>query len=183
MLKIKSSQNHSQYRRKFMFKILIFQSKELILRNNPAQSISCVQVFVTPWIIACQALQSMGILKASILEWVAIPSSRGSFQPRSPTLQVDSLPAEPQGKPKNTGVGSLSLFQGIFLIQESNWGLLLCRWILYQLSYQGMRMGKFIQMTITSTTLGKNSFKKWNSPHSQDESEMQYSGGTSKITE
>ena len=26
---------------------------------------------------------------------------------RSPTLQVDSLSAEPQGKPKNTGVGSL----------------------------------------------------------------------------
>ena len=30
------------------------------------------------------------------------------------TLQVDSLPAEPQGKPKNTGVGSLSLLQRIF---------------------------------------------------------------------
>ena len=32
------------------------------------------------------------------------------------------------------GVGSLSLLQGIFPIQESNWGLLHCRWILYQLS-------------------------------------------------
>ena len=32
----------------------------------------------------------------------------------SPALQADSLPAEPQRKPKNTGVGSLSLFQGIF---------------------------------------------------------------------
>ena len=31
------------------------------------------------------------------------------IKPRSPALQVDSLPAEPQGKPKNTGVGSLSL--------------------------------------------------------------------------
>ena len=38
-------------------------------------------------------------------------------------LQVDSLPAEPQGKPPNTGVGSLSLLQGIFSTQESNWGL------------------------------------------------------------
>ena len=28
-------------------------------------------------------------------------------EPRSPALQADSLPAEPQGKPKNTGVGSL----------------------------------------------------------------------------
>ena len=62
---------------------------------------------------------------------------QGSSQPRSPALQVDSLPAEPQGKPKNTGIGSLSLLQGIFLTQESNWGLLHCRWILYQLSYQG----------------------------------------------
>ena len=51
----------------------------------------------------------------------------------SPALQVDSLPAEPQGKPKNTGVGSLSLLQGTFLTQESNQGLLHCRWILYQL--------------------------------------------------
>ena len=37
----------------------------------------------------------------------------------------------------NTGVSSLSLLQGIFLTQESNRGLLHCRWILYQLNYQG----------------------------------------------
>ena len=46
------------------------------------------------------------------------------IKPRSPTLQVDSLPAEPWGKPKNTAVGSLSLSQQIFLTQEENWGLL-----------------------------------------------------------
>ena len=69
-----------------------------------------------------------GILQARILEWVAIPFSRGCSQPgiepRSSTLWVASLPSEPPGKPKNTGVGSLSLFQGIFPTQESNWGLL-----------------------------------------------------------
>ena len=59
------------------------------------------------------------------------------IKPRSPALQADSLPVEPQGKPKNTGVGSLSLLQRIFLSQKSNWGLLHCRWILYQVSYQG----------------------------------------------
>ena len=59
------------------------------------------------------------------------------IKPRSPTLKADSLPAEPQGKPKNTGVGSLSLLQGIFPTQELNQGLLHCRQILYQLSYQG----------------------------------------------
>ena len=61
------------------------------------------------------------------------------IKPRSPTLQTDSLPAEPQGKLKNTGVGSLFLLQGVFLIQESNWGLLHCRQILYQLSNQGKK--------------------------------------------
>ena len=54
-----------------------------------------------------------GILQAKILKWVALPSP-GDFpcpgiEPRSPTLQADSLPAEPPGKPKNTGMGSLSL--------------------------------------------------------------------------
>ena len=77
----------------------------------------------------------MGILQARIPEWVAMPSSRGSSQPWFPTLQTDSLPSEPPGKPKSTGVGSHALLQGIFLTQESNQGLLLCSWILYQLSY------------------------------------------------
>ena len=38
---------------------------------------------------------------------------------------------------QNTGVGSLSLLQGIFPTQGSNPGLLNCRRILYQLSHQG----------------------------------------------
>ena len=59
------------------------------------------------------------------------------IKPRFPALQADSLPAEPQGKPKNTGVDSLSLLQWIFPTQELNQGLLHCRQIIYQLSYQG----------------------------------------------
>ena len=81
-----------------------------------------------------------GIFVVRILEWVAFPFSRASSQPRSPTLpalQADSLPAEPQGKPKNTWVGALSLLQWIFPTQELNWGLLHCRQTLYQLNYQG----------------------------------------------
>ena len=76
-----------------------------------------------------------GSLQARILEWEAFPFSRGSskpgIEPRSPALQADSLQAEPPGKPQNTGVGSLSLLQRIFPTQESNQGLLHCRWILY----------------------------------------------------
>ena len=82
-----------------------------------------------------------GLLQARIMEWVTFPFSgdlpNPGIEPRSPVLQAVSLPAEPPGKPKNIGVASLSLLQGIFPTQESNWGLLHCRRILYQLSYQG----------------------------------------------
>ena len=81
------------------------------------------------------------ILQTRILEWAAIPFSRGSSQPRikprSPTLLADSLPSEPPGDPKNTGVGSLFLLLWIFLTQKLICCLLHCRQILYQLSYQG----------------------------------------------
>ena len=81
----------------------------------------------------------MKFSRPEILEWVAFSFSRGRTQvePRSLALQADSLPAEPPGKPKNTGMGSLSLLQWIFLTQESNQGLLHCGSILDQLSYQG----------------------------------------------
>ena len=59
------------------------------------------------------------------------------IKPGSPALQADSLAAEPQGKPKNSRVGSLSLLQWFFSTQELNWGLLHCRRILNQLSHQG----------------------------------------------
>ena len=88
-----------------------------------------------------------GILQARILEWVFFfPSPEDlpnpGTEPRSPTLQENSLPAEPQVKPKNTEVGSLSLLQQIFLTQELNQGLLCCRQILYQLSYKGTKQQK-----------------------------------------
>ena len=90
--------------------------------------------------VLSDSLALHGLPQARILEWVAFPFSRGSSQPRGQTnisRIAESLPAEAQGKPKNSGVGSLCLLQGIFLKQESNWGLLHCRQILYQLSYEG----------------------------------------------
>ena len=95
----------------------------------------------TLWAVVHQAPLSMGIHQARILEWVAMLSYRGSSQPRDQT-QVSCIAGgiftfEPPRKPKNTGVGSLSLLQQIFPTQESNRLLLHCRWILYQLSYEG----------------------------------------------
>ena len=82
--------------------------------------------------------QNTGVGSLSLL-WGIFPTqgSNLALEPSSPALQADSLPAEPQGKPKNTGLGSLSLLQRIFPAQALNLGLLHCRWILYQMSYQG----------------------------------------------
>ena len=82
-----------------------------------------------------------GILQARILKWVAIPSSKGSSQSRDWTqvslITSGFLPSEPLGKPRNTGVGSLSLLQCIFLTQGWNPGLPHCRRILSHPSHQG----------------------------------------------
>ena len=63
-----------------------------------AQMLSRVWLFATPWTVAGLAPLSTGILQAKILEWVALPSCRGPFQPRSLALQADSLPSKPPGR-------------------------------------------------------------------------------------
>ena len=102
--------------------------------------LSCVRL-VTPWTVACQASLSTEISRQEYWSGQPFPSPgdrpNPGIKPRSPTLQVDSVPSESPGKPKNTGAGSLSLLQGIFSTQESTRGLLHSRRILYQLSYQG----------------------------------------------
>ena len=82
-------------------------------------------------------------------------------KPRCPALQANSLPAEPQGKPKNIGVGSLSLLQWIFPAQGSNQCLLYCRWILYQLSYQGSPVKQLYPNSITASYLFLIGLKKY----------------------
>ena len=63
------------------------------------KQLSCVQLLATPWTI-----QSMVVLQARILEWQPFLSpgdlSNPGIEPGSPTLQVDSLPAEHPGKPQ-----------------------------------------------------------------------------------
>ena len=55
----------------------------------------------------------------------------------SDSLQLHGLYSPRSSPGQNTGVGSLSLLQGIFPTQGSNPGLPYCRQIHYQLSYQG----------------------------------------------
>ena len=80
-------------------------------------------------------------LQARVLEWVAMPSSRGSSRLRDQT-QVSCIAGRffiiwATREARDAGVGNLSLLQGVFPTQKSNQGLLHCRQILYQLSYQG----------------------------------------------
>ena len=105
-------------------------------RTTLNQPFSRVRVFVTP-----RTLESMDFSRQEYWSVQPFPSPgnlpNSEIEPRSPALQADSLPAEPQVKSKKTGMDGLSLLQWIFLTQESNRGLLHCRQILYQLRYQG----------------------------------------------
>ena len=80
---------------------------------------------------------------------------------RSPTLQADSLPAEPQGKPKNTGVVAYPFSRG--LSQPRNQGLLHCRLKLCQLNYQGSPLipGKAYNSKICRSDYVKRSEQKY----------------------
>ena len=95
----------------------------------------------TLWTVALQAPLSMEFSRQEYWSGLPCPPPRGlpnpGVEPRSPTVQAYSLLSELPGKPKNTGVGSLSLLQGIFTTQGSNPGLPHCKWIFYQLSNKG----------------------------------------------
>ena len=67
--------------------IVLFHLSEMsrIGKSVCVLSHSVVSYSVTPWTVARQAPLSMGIFQARILEWVAMPSSRGSYQPRDLT--------------------------------------------------------------------------------------------------
>ena len=105
------------------------------------KSLSRTRLFVTLW-----TTQSMEFSRPEYRSGLLF-SSPGDLpnpgvEPGSPTLQVDSLPAELPRKPKNTGVGSLSLLQWIFPTQESDWGPLHCRQILHQLQLYLNKIGR-----------------------------------------
>ena len=93
---------------------------------------------VTPWTVIHQVSLSMGFSRQEYWSGLSCPPPGDLPNPgteaRCSALQVDYFLSEPPEKPKNTGVGSLSLLQGIFPTQELNQGLLHCRQFLYQLS-------------------------------------------------
>ena len=128
---------------------------------------SYVPLCMTQWTVACQTPMSMGFSKARILEWVAMPFSKGSSWPRYWTHGISWVtgkfftaeseshsvmsnssrshrlysPWNPLGQ--NTEIGSLSLLQGIFPTQGLNPGLPQCMQILYQLGLKGSCLNRW----------------------------------------
>ena len=66
------------------------------------KSLSCVRLFAAPWTVAYQAPPSMGFSRQEYWSGLPFPSPgdlpNSGIEPRSPTLQANSLPAEPPGK-------------------------------------------------------------------------------------
>ena len=77
-------------------------AKTITVKESESVSRSVLSDSAPPWTVAHQAPLSMEFSRQELLEWVAIPFSRGSSQPRGQTqaaaLQPDSLPSEPPGK-------------------------------------------------------------------------------------
>ena len=80
--------------------------------------LSRVGLFVTPWTAADQASLSIGFSRQEYWSGLPFPSPGDlpdpGIEPRSPTLQADTLPSKPPGKPK--GVKGKTAFHGMDLI-------------------------------------------------------------------
>ena len=70
-------------------------------QRKKKKSLSCVQLFVTPWTLAYKAPPSMGFSKQEYWSGLPFPPPGDlpdpGIEPRSPTVQADTLPSEPSG--------------------------------------------------------------------------------------
>ena len=75
---------------------------EIRLLSLEVKSLSRVLLIMTPWTATYQAPPSMGFSRQEYWSGVPLPSPGDlpdpGIEPRSPTLQTDTLPSEPQRK-------------------------------------------------------------------------------------
>ena len=100
-----------------------------------------ISVYVSLWSLSTWiGLLDHGSLSSEkflpFLEW-KVKNESENCSVMSNSLQPHELYSPWNSPDENTGVGSLSLLQGIFPIQRLKPGLLHCRWILYHLSHKG----------------------------------------------
>ena len=78
------------------------------LMRSCVWTLSHVRLFVTQWTVVCQAPLSMGFSRLEYWSVLPFPPPgdlpNPGIEPRSPTLWADSLPSEPPGKPKCSGL-------------------------------------------------------------------------------
>ena len=88
-----------------------------------AQLFSYAWLFAAPWTVVHQAPLSMEFSRQEYWSGLSFPSPgdvpNPGIKPASPTLQVDSLPTEPPGKPSNI-IQSYNLQQVCFLALRYN---------------------------------------------------------------
>ena len=120
--------------------VILEDEGAIILRNSPGWTLK--KICMLPWFSGEQ--QGKNLTQPSI--WLNYKKDKPllgdvewseSHSVMSNSLQPHGLYSPWNSPRQNTGVGNLSLLQWIVLTQELNWGLLHCRQILYQLSYQG----------------------------------------------
>ena len=94
-----------------------------------SELLSRVWLFETPWMVDYQALASMEFSRQEYWSGLLFPSPwdlpNPGIKPRSPTLQADTLPSEPPGKPF-CHQGSVICISEIIDISPSNLGSSLC---------------------------------------------------------
>ena len=99
---------------------------------------SCVIFVSQGWSLSCVAKGVANVLLEIAFSSAAVIQRKEKVTQLCPALQPPWLNSPWNSPGQYTGVGSLSLLQGIFSTQgRSNPGLLHCRWILYHLSHQG----------------------------------------------
>ena len=117
-----------------------YKMKNSHSQNKVTAAQSCL-ILCDPMGCSLTGSSVYGILQARTLEWVVIPFSRGSSQPKDhPGVSHISgrfFTIWATREAKNTRMGNLSLLHGNVLTQEWKRGLLHFWWILHQLSYQG----------------------------------------------
>ena len=84
-------------------------------KKKKVKLLTPVQLFATPWTVACQAPPPMEFSRLEYWSGLPFPSlgdlPSPGIEPRSPTLLADSLPSEPPGKP-DTSRGRLESGRG-----------------------------------------------------------------------
>ena len=86
-----------------VFPVFMYGCESWSVKKSEVKLLSRVQLFVTPWTVACQGSPFLGFSRQEYWSGLPFPSPgdlpHPGIEPKSPALQADSLLTELQGKP------------------------------------------------------------------------------------